>query len=48
MTAIHSVTFTNGKLASMATYTPTFKDFANYRLHLESAYEMPLTAALWN
>ena len=44
---IHSITFGNSKLSSSATYTPAFEDFANYRIHLESAYETPLTAALW-
>jgi hypothetical protein len=44
---IHSITFGNSKLSSTLGYTPTFEDFANYRVHLESAYETPLTAALW-
>jgi hypothetical protein len=44
---IHSITFGTSKLTSALGYTPTFEDFANYRLHLESAYEMPLTASLW-
>ena len=44
---IHSVTFGDSKLSSSATYTPAFEDFGNYRIHAESAYETPLTAALW-
>lgn len=44
---IHSYTFSNGKIASLITYTPTFEDFGNYRVHFESAYEVPITAALW-
>jgi hypothetical protein len=44
---IHSVTFKNSKLASMVSYTPAFSDFANYRVHFETGYEMPITAALW-
>jgi hypothetical protein len=44
---IHSVTFKNSKLASMVSYTPAFNDFANYRVHFETGYEMPITAALW-
>ncbi len=44
---IHSVTFKNSKLSSMVGYTPAFSDFSNYRVHFESAYEMPITAALW-
>jgi Protein of unknown function, DUF481 len=44
---IHSVTFKTSKLSSMVGYTPAFNDFANYRVHFESAYELPITAALW-
>jgi hypothetical protein len=44
---IHSYQFKNGKLANMVSYTPTFKDFGNYRLHHETTYEMPITASLW-
>jgi hypothetical protein len=32
---------------NVLTYTPTFKDFNNYRLHHETSYEMPLAASLW-
>jgi len=44
---IHSYQFKNGKLANMLTYTPTFEDFGNYRVHHESTFEMPITASLW-
>jgi hypothetical protein len=44
---IHSYTFKTGKMNNTLTYTPTFKDFNNYRLHHETSYEMPLTASLW-
>lgn len=44
---IHSYQFKNGKMNNTLTYTPTFKDFGNYRLHHETSYEMPITASLW-
>ncbi len=44
---IHSYQFKNGKMNNTLTYTPTFKDFNNYRLHHETTYEMPITASLW-
>jgi hypothetical protein len=44
---IHSYQFKSGKLANNLTYTPTFEDFGNYRIHHESTYEMPITASLW-
>lgn len=44
---IHTYRFANGLLSNKLTYTPTFEDIANYRLHHESTYEMPLTPALW-
>lgn len=44
---INTYTFGNAKLLSTLTYTPAFKDFANYRIHHESSLELPLTAALW-
>jgi hypothetical protein len=44
---IHSYTFKTGKLNNTLTYTPTFKDFNNYRLHHETSYEMPLAASMW-
>lgn len=44
---IHAYQFKNGKLNNVLTYTPTFEDFGNYRLHHETTYEMPITASLW-
>jgi hypothetical protein len=44
---IHAYQFKTGKLNNTLTYTPTFKDTGNYRLHHESTYEMPITASLW-
>jgi hypothetical protein len=44
---IHSYQFKNGKLANSLTYTPSFEDFGNYRVHHESTYEMPITASMW-
>ena len=47
LSLIHSYQFKTGKLNNSLNYTPTFKDFGNYRLHHESTYEMPITASLW-
>ncbi len=44
---IHSYEFKNGKLANSLSYTPSFEDFGNYRVHHETTYEMPITASLW-
>lgn len=44
---IHSYQFQHGKLANTLTYTPTFEDWGNYRVHHESTFEMPITASLW-
>ncbi|WP_157772150.1 DUF481 domain-containing protein [Lacunisphaera limnophila] len=44
---IHSYKFENGLMNNSLSYTPTFKDFANYRLRHETTYELPLTASLW-
>ncbi len=44
---LHTYTFGSAKMTNALTYTPAFKDFGNYRLHHESALELPLTAALW-
>ncbi len=44
---LHTCQFRNGKLVNTVSYTPTFEDLNNYRLHHESTYEMPLTASLW-
>lgn len=47
LTFLHSYQFSNSKLTNMVSYTPAFKDFANYRMHHESALELPLGASLW-
>jgi hypothetical protein len=44
---LHSYTFTNSKMTNLLTYTPAFKQFTNYRLHHESAWELPIGASLW-
>ncbi len=44
---LHSLKFANSKLINVLTYTPAFKEFSNYRLHHESALELPLGASLW-
>lgn len=47
VTFLHSYQFSNSKLTNMVNYTPAFKEFTNYRLHHESALELPLGASLW-
>jgi len=44
---IHSYQFKNGKMNNAVSYTPTFEDFGNYRIHHESTFEMPIAASLW-
>ena len=44
---LHSYQFAHSKLVNSITYTPAFKDFSNYRVHHESAFEMPLAASQW-
>lgn len=44
---LHSYQFKNSKLTNVLTYTPAFEDFNNYRVHHESAYELPLGASMW-
>ena len=44
---LHSYGFTNAKLTNTVSYTPAFKEFTNYRLHHESALELPIGASLW-
>lgn len=44
---LHSYTFTTSKLTNMIDYTPAFKEFSNYRIHHESAFEIPLAASMW-
>jgi hypothetical protein len=47
LTILHSYKFTHAKLNNVLTYTPTFKDWANYRVNHESSLEMPIAAARW-
>lgn len=44
---LHSYQFTHAKLVNAVTYTPAFKNFSNYRLHHESALELPLGLVFW-
>lgn len=44
---LHTYDFPNGRLNNSLSYTPTFEDFGNYRVHHESSFEMPITASLW-
>lgn len=44
---IHSYQFKNSRMTNTVTYTPAFKNFNNYRMHHESAFELPLGASLW-
>lgn len=44
---LHSYQWSNAKLVNTLAYTPAFVDFANYRVHHESAFELPLGASLW-
>ncbi|HEY4301952.1 MAG TPA: DUF481 domain-containing protein [Candidatus Didemnitutus sp.] len=44
---LHSYMFSTSKLTNMIDYTPAFKTFANYRIHHESAFEIPLAASMW-
>jgi hypothetical protein len=43
----HVYQFANSRMSNLVTFTPAFEDFANYRAHHESAWEMPITASLW-
>lgn len=47
LTFLHSYLFANSKVTNVLTYTPAFKDFNNYRINHQSAYELPLGASLW-
>lgn len=47
VTLLNSLQLARWKLTNMISYTPAFKDFANYRVHHESAFEVPITASLW-
>lgn len=44
---LNAYNFANSKLTNLLTYTPAFKDFTNYRLRHESAFELPIAASLW-
>lgn len=44
---LHTYQFGNSKLVQSLSYTPAFKDFSNYRVHHESAVELPLGASEW-
>jgi hypothetical protein len=44
---LHTYTFKTSKLTNMIDYTPAFKTFSNYRIHHESAFEIPLAASMW-
>jgi len=44
---LHTYDFANAKLTNLLAYTPAFKDFTNYRIRHESAFELPIAASLW-
>lgn len=44
---LHTYNFPNSKLTNTITFTPAFKAFSNYRLHHESAWELPIAASQW-
>ena len=44
---LHTYNFPNSKLTNTITFTPTFKAFSNYRLHHESAWELPIGSSMW-
>jgi putative salt-induced outer membrane protein YdiY len=44
---LHTYDFANAKLTNLLAYTPAFKDFSNYRIRHESAFELPIAASLW-
>jgi len=47
VTLLHSYQFSTSRLTNTVVYSPAFKEFTNYRLHHESAWEIPLAAAMW-
>lgn len=47
ITLLHNYQFKNAKMTNSIYFTPAFKDFANYRVRHESAFELPLAAAMW-
>lgn len=44
---LHTYNFPNSKLTNTITFTPAFKAFSNYRLHHESAWELPIGSSMW-
>jgi hypothetical protein len=44
---LHTYLFPNSKLTNTITYTPAFKAFNNYRVHHESAWELPIGSSQW-
>ena len=44
---LNTYNFANSKLTNLLTYTPAFKEFTNYRVRHESAFELPVSASLW-
>jgi hypothetical protein len=44
---LHSYQFTSSKMVNTFVYAPAFKQFSNYRLHHESAWEIPMIASMW-
>lgn len=44
---LHTYLFPNSKLTNTITYTPAFKEFSNFRLHHESAWEVPIGSSQW-
>lgn len=44
---LHTYLFPNSKLTNVITFTPAFKAFSNYRLHHESAWELPIGSSMW-
>lgn len=44
---LHTYNFPNSKLTNTITFTPAFKEFSNYRLHHESAWELPIGSSMW-
>ena len=43
----HEWEFATSKLVDRVTFTPSFKDFSNYRFTHESFYELPLADPMW-
>lgn len=44
---LHTYLFPNSKLTNAITFTPAFKAFSNYRIHHESAWELPIGSSQW-